>query len=111
MIRIHMQSQPGTSSTGRSFIRQAAVNTVSAIVSSLEPFSLTVPVFLATAPSVISVIPAEIYRAKNRGDKTGHNNKATLSTILVQVMIFAILQYRKDNDPKESYSRKYDPGF
>nr|WP_278286157.1 hypothetical protein [Eubacterium oxidoreducens] len=40
-----------------------ATNTISAIVSSFEPNSLTVPVFLATAPSIISENPAAIYSA------------------------------------------------
>ena len=42
---------------GSNFIRQTAAKTISANVSSLEPNSLTVPVLLAAAPSIISERP------------------------------------------------------
>ena len=62
IIHIHIQSHVGIVKTGSIFIMQAKVNTISAIVSSLEPNSLAVPVFLAIVPSIISVNPATKYK-------------------------------------------------
>ena len=59
---IHTQSHVGIVRTGSSFIIQAATNTMSAMVSSLEPNSLAVFVFLAIGPSTISVNPATKYK-------------------------------------------------
>ena len=55
-------SQYGIWMFGISYIRHTATRTKSAAVSSFDPNSLTVPVFLATAPSTMSLTPAIIYR-------------------------------------------------
>ena len=57
---VQIQTHTGKSITGSSFIRHTAAKEKSAIVSSLEPNSLTVSVILAAAPSSMSVTPAEI---------------------------------------------------
>ena len=58
---IQTHSHTGISRTGISFIRHTATKTKSAIVSSFAPNTLTVFVFRATGPSIISVNPAAAY--------------------------------------------------
>lgn len=62
MPAIHRYIQIGISIRGSNLMIQTTVNTISAIVSSFEPNSLTVSVFLATVPSIISVRPAVKYK-------------------------------------------------
>ena len=52
MTAIQIKSHTGISSTGIIFIRHTVTRIISATVSSCDPNSLTVPVFLATVPSI-----------------------------------------------------------
>ena len=91
IMHIHVHNHIGISNIGKNFIRQITTNTKSAKVSSLEPNSLTVFIFLATVPSIISVNPANRYKAINLEDNTGQNSNRILQRILQPVIIFAIL--------------------
>ena len=59
---IHIYSQLGIWITGSSLTKHAPTNRKSATVSNLDPNSLTVFVFLAMVPSIISVKPQVRYR-------------------------------------------------
>ena len=61
MVHIHNQAHFGTGIIGSSFIIAAAANTKSAIVSSFAPNSLSLFVFRATMPSVMSLRPQMAY--------------------------------------------------
>ena len=60
-------------------VKEAERNTKSATVSSLAPNSLTVPVFLAMVPSIISVTPQRRYVTWNPAPNTGRKSNKTLS--------------------------------
>ena len=53
-------------------------------------FWLTVPVFRATDPSIMSVSPAARYKTKNGREKAVQNSKATLHRMRVPVMRLAV---------------------
>ena len=76
--------------SGSIFIEQTNMNTPSATVSSLAPVSQAVPVFLATAPSITSVSPQNIYSTLNHTDDRGMNRRGKPNAILPPVMMFAI---------------------
>ena len=58
---IQTHNQMGKCIRGSIFAKHTAANTMSAAVSNLAPNLLTVFVFLAIAPSTISVIPQNRY--------------------------------------------------
>lgn len=59
---IQMISHIGMWIAGMSLIRHTTTKTKSAAESSFDPNSLTVPVFRATIPSIMSLTPAMIYK-------------------------------------------------
>lgn len=95
MRTIQIHNHNGTARLGSNFHRHTATNTKSAAVSSFAPNSVTVPVFRATRPSIISVSPAARYKKKNDREKTGQSSKATLHRMRMPVMRLAIRIFNK----------------
>ena len=76
IVVTHNHIHKGRVNDGRIFIPAHTANTISARLSILEPSSLTVPSFLAKAPSIISETPPQQYSVQNQGLKTGESSIA-----------------------------------
>ena len=74
---------------GNSLIELIAINTVSEAVSNFEPKLLVEFVFLALAPSIISLKPQSKYVIWNGSDGKEKNSKVILPMIREQVIILA----------------------
>ena len=100
---IHTHNHCGIGTIGRSLAEEADRNTKSATVSSLAPNSLTVPVFLAMLPSIISVTPQRRYVAQNPAPNTGRNSNKTLNKMREAVMMFAMCFFIRFTIPPLSW--------
>ena len=95
---IQIKIYAGMVNAGSNLTRHTAKSTESAIVSSLEPNSLTEFVFRAITPSIMSENPASKYTEYYAGEKTGKSSKRTLHTILQAVIMFAMYFIRISSD-------------
>ena len=90
MMPPHIHNHLGISIAGNSLNNDTATKKKSAIVSNRLPNLLVLFVFLAIAPSTISLKPHRRYVIKNAFENAGKNNNKILPKIRLPVSIFAI---------------------
>ena len=93
MTPVQIHSHRPTFIAGMNSAVQTATKMISAMVSSLSPRRLTVPVERATAPSRTSESPHSRYRVQKMAGKDCTNGRATAIGILARVIMFGIWRF------------------
>ena len=88
MIPAHIHSHKGIDSIGNNWMAQQAINDKSAILSRTDPVLLSAWSFLASQPSIMSLMPQKTYSVQNIQPFVLQNSKPIEPAILSAVMMF-----------------------
>ena len=88
MIPAHIHSHGGIDSIGSNWMAQQATNDKSAMLSRTDPVLLSAWSFLASQPSIMSLMPQKTYSVQNCHPATLQNRRPIEPTILSAVMMF-----------------------
>ena len=88
IIPAHIHSHEGIDSIGNNWMAQQATNEKSAMLSRTDPVLLSACSFLASQPSIMSLMPQKTYSVQNCHPATLQNRRPIEPTILSAVMMF-----------------------
>ena len=88
MIPAQIHSHEGIDSAGSSLMAQQTTNDKSAMLSRTDPVLLSAWSFLASQPSIMSLMPQKTYSVQNCHPATLQNRRPIEPTILSAVMMF-----------------------
>ena len=88
MVSAQIHSQEGIDIVGSNWMAQQATNDKSAILSRTDPVLLSAWSFLASQPSIMSLMPQKTYSVQNCHPATLQNRRPIEPTILSAVMMF-----------------------
>ena len=88
MIPAQIHSHEGIDSIGKNWMEQQAMNDKSAMLSRTDPVLLSAWSFLASQPSIMSLMPQKTYSVQNCHPATLQNRRPIEPTILSAVMMF-----------------------
>ena len=88
IIPAQIHSHEGIDNIGSNCMAQQAMNDKSAMLSRTEPVLLSALSFLASQPSIISLMPQRTYSVQNCHPATLQNRRPVEPTILSAVMMF-----------------------
>ena len=88
MIPAQMHSHDGIDNIGSNWMAQQAMNDKSAMLSRIDPVLLSALSFLASQPSIMSLMPQKTYSVQNIQPFVLQNSKPIEPAILSAVMMF-----------------------
>ncbi len=88
MIPAQIHSYEGIDIVGSNWMAQQATNNKSAMLSRTDPVLLSAWSFLASQPSIMSLMPQKTYSVQNCHPATLQNRRSIEPTILSAVMMF-----------------------
>ena len=90
IIPAQIHSHEGIDSIGNNWMAQQATNDKSAMLSRIDPALLSAWSFLASQPSIMSLMPQMAYSVQNCHPATLQNSRPIEPTILSAVIMFGM---------------------